>query len=117
MDDYDKLFAKQITGVVLAVVLALYFTGYAIVGLTVGQRYQTTGYVRMYEQSSWIDPHTWIVLETYGGTEASLTLFGYHDFELGEAYTIKTVCRRGGFLDLANWHEVIDIHLHEEVKR
>jgi len=114
MDEYDIDFLKVATGVVLADVLVVYVACYLVVGLTVGQRYQTMGYVRMYEQSSWIGPHTWVVLETYGGTKASLTLVGYHGFELGEVYTFKTVCRRGGFLGLANWYEVTDIYPHEE---
>jgi len=116
MDEYDIEFLIVVFGTILSVVLGILFIAYIGVGITVGQVYQTTGYVRMYEQSSWIGPHTWVVLETYGGTEASITLVGYHDFDLGKAYTFKTICRRGWVLGLANWYEVTDIYPHEEAE-
>ena len=67
------------------------------------------GYIRFYEQSSWIAPHTIVILETHGGTEAKFALIGYHDFDLSGAYQINTVCRRGGLWGMDNWYEVTNI--------
>ncbi len=78
-------------------------------GITLGQEYQTVGYIRLYEHSSWIEPHTWVVLETHGGVSAEVTLLGYHEFNVGEPYQINTICRRGGLWGTTNWYEVTDI--------
>lgn len=80
-------------------------------GITLGQEYQTVGHVQLYEHSSWIKPHTWVVLETRGGVEAKTSLLDYHEFNIGECYQITTICRRGGLWGTENWYEVVEIRL------
>lgn len=79
-------------------------------GVRLGQTYKTVGYVQLYEHSSWITPHTWVVLETRGGVEAKITLLGYHDFDVGELYQINTICKRSGLWGTDNWYAVTEIH-------
>ena len=105
MDKYDWRLLGSITKVmVVAIILAWWISGF-----TVGVGYTTVGTVKLYEQSSWVSPHTWVVLETFGGIEADITLVGYHNFEFGQAYYIRTVKERGGFLNLALWQKVYSI--------
>ena len=114
----DDIIGGLVLIVAAIIVIALLFTTIFMIviggawlsaGVRLNQEYQTTGHIRLYEHSSWISPHTWIVLETYGGIEADLTLIGYHDFEVGKLYEIKTICKRGGFFNAVNWYEVIEI--------
>lgn len=47
------------------------------------------GNIQMVSKSSFIVPHTYVVLQTYAGENDEFTLYGYHDLTIGTQYTIK----------------------------
>ena len=97
--------------IIIGAVVGLFFgLAWWSTGIRIGATYRTVGVVRLYEQSSFNGEHTWIVLETVGGTSASFTLVGYHEFELKQSYDIYTVCERGGYYNLDHWYRVIEIN-------
>lgn len=109
MNKYDWETVTALTKMTLVIVILIFGLIWWSSGLTVGAEYNTVGTVKLYEHSSWISPHTWVILETFGGIEFEVTLTGYHDFELGQTYQIRTVRERGGFLNVAEWYEVVSI--------
>ena len=98
-----------ISTIVGACLLAMYACGWVVAGIRLGQTYNTVGTIQMYEHSSFCGEHTWVVIKTLGGIEASFKLVDYHEFELGEQYSIRTTSVRGGWGGLDNWYKVNNI--------
>jgi len=95
--------------VILSICVPIYLISWSVAGIGLGETYTTVGTIELYEQSSWCGEHTWVVLQTLGGTQASFKLVGYHDFVLGNDYEIRTVAERGGLWGLSNWYRVTEI--------
>ena len=111
MDEADVGLITLFVGIVVFFIAVVYGLAWFGTGLTIGQTYNTVGTIELYEHSSWCGENTWVVLQTLGGVQAEFTLVGYHEFNLGSTYEIKTTCERGGYLRLSNWYRVESIDI------
>ncbi len=111
MDDADIWAITAIAGIIVVCVAVVYGLAWWVSGITIGETYNTVGTIELYEHSSWCGEHTVVVLKTLGGVQVKLSLVGYHEFNLGSSYEIKTTCERGGYLRLSNWYRVESIDI------
>ncbi len=67
------------------------------------------GTVQAVTRSSFLAPHTTVVLRTYSEDDVSFTLGGYHDFDLGTQYRIRMTMRPYAY-GLVCWGKIMDPH-------
>ncbi len=65
------------------------------------------GTVQAVTRSSFLAPHTTVVLRTYSEDDVSFTLGGYHDFDLGAQYRIRMTMRPYAY-GLVCWGKIMD---------
>ncbi len=51
------------------------------------------GTVQTVTRSSFLAPHTHVVLRTYSEDDVHFRLYGYHDFEIGRLYKVSMVMK------------------------
>lgn len=72
------------------------------------------GTVQAVTRSSFLAPHTRVVLRTYSEDDVHFTLYGYHDFDIGAQYGIRMTMRPYVY-GLVCWGRVMDPHNIEKL--
>lgn len=72
-------------------VIIVVFVGGTMIWSTIyaGTILEYQGTVQTVTQSSFLAPHTEVVLRTYSEDTVHFTLYGYHDFDIGAQYWIR----------------------------
>lgn len=108
----DTLEALLVVFVAAIVIVAGLLTLCAVFCMTWNAIYAGTvieyeGTVQAVTRSSFLAPHTTVVLRTYSEDDVSFTLGGYHDFEIGAQYRIH-MTMRPYFYGLVCWGKIMD---------
>lgn len=91
---------EGIAGVVVVFAIGLVFVSAVFAGFSqiytavyAGTVNEYEGNVQAVKRSSFLAPHTTVVLRTYSEDDVSFTLGGYHDFDIGAQYRIRITMR------------------------
>ena len=106
LEAFAGVVALVIIGVVIVVTV---FSGLGLIYTAVysGTVNEYEGTVQAITRSSFLAPHTTVVLRTYSEDDVSFTLGGYHDFDIGAQYRIR-MTMRPYVCGLVCWGKIMD---------
>lgn len=94
-DTLEAFMAVLVTTLIIGIVLVSLFAGVLIVcnHIYAGTVVEYEGTVQAVTKSSFLAPHTEVVLRTYSEDDVHFTLYGYHDFDIGVQSKISMTMR------------------------